>query len=89
MKKIEILSNETNCPVVQMPGRRFPGVVIQGDSLKILLGLSEDIVSFTKDSASEELQGTVAQMNGILSEYVKNYEATMRNCGRTLPYPIE
>lgn len=85
--EVEILSEKSNCPVVQMPGRRFPGVVLQGDSLKILLGLSEDIVSLTKEYTSENLKETAAQLSELLAGYVENYESTMRRCGKQLPYP--
>ncbi len=29
----KILSHDSNSGIVQMPGRKFPGIVIQGDSL--------------------------------------------------------
>jgi hypothetical protein len=32
----EILSHASNSGIVQMPGRKFPGIVIQGDSLSNL-----------------------------------------------------
>ncbi len=34
--EVEIFSETTNSPVIKMPNRKFPGVVIQGDSLWIL-----------------------------------------------------
>jgi hypothetical protein len=39
--EIEVYSEATNQAVVQMPGRQFPGSVIQGDSLSILYKLSK------------------------------------------------
>lgn len=89
MKKIEIevLSEGTNCPVVQIPGRQFPGVVIQGDSLKNLLNLSKEIALLAKGVASEELMETATELNELLAGYVGNYESIMRNCGKGLPYP--
>ena len=91
MKKIEIevLSEKTNCPVVQIPGRQFPGVVIQGDSLKNLLNLSEEIALLAKGAASEGLMETASELNELLAGYVSNYESTMQNCGKELPYPKE
>lgn len=51
----KILANICNCPVVQIPGRSFPGVVIQGDSLKNLHRLVEKV------SIALSNQGRVAQ----------------------------
>ncbi len=35
---VVLLSGPTNYAVVQLPGRKFPGVVIQGDSLHAMVG---------------------------------------------------
>ena len=85
--QIEVLSETTNCPVIQMPGRKFPGVVIQGDSLKNLLILSGEIAEQAKDTDLESLTETVNELKQLLAGYVYNYESTMRNCGKELPYP--
>lgn len=34
--ELEVYSDASNSAVIQTPGRRFPGSVIQGDSLAIL-----------------------------------------------------
>lgn len=33
---VEILSDQTNATVMRHPGRRFPGVLVQGDTLHTL-----------------------------------------------------
>ncbi|HEY5298411.1 MAG TPA: hypothetical protein VIK59_10845 [Verrucomicrobiae bacterium] len=88
MKKIEIeiLSEKINCPVIQMPKRQFPGIVIQGDSLKILLSLSEEVISFADKKNEEDLKETAFELKGLLSGYMKIYEAAMQNNGKKLPY---
>ena len=37
---VKVLSDEVNVPVIHFPGRRFPGSLIQGDSLKIMTDLA-------------------------------------------------
>jgi len=32
-KEVEVLSEASNYAVIRMPGRHFPGYVVQGDSL--------------------------------------------------------
>jgi hypothetical protein len=34
VEPIRVLSSASNYAVVQMPGRRFPGMVVQGDRLR-------------------------------------------------------
>lgn len=89
MKTIEtkVLSDAVNCPIIQIPGRRFPGVVIQGDSLKNLCSLSEEIVRLTQDTASDELHDTASELMDLLLGYVSKYESTLRDCNINLPYP--
>jgi hypothetical protein len=84
--EIEILSDSINCPVVSVPGRKYPGVVIQGDSLKILLGLAEEIGNQTTSDQDEELAATLERLKRKLSDYVTEYETAMKAHGRDLPY---
>ncbi len=85
--QIEMLSETINCPVVYVPGRKFPGVVIQGDSLKILLGHAQEIEELAAQCKNKELNIAVASLKLILSDYVEEYEVTMKANGRDLPYP--
>lgn len=88
MKRIEIemLSDTINCPVVSVPGRKYPGVVIQGDSLKILLGLAEEIEEQMASDQDEDLAVTIERLKRKLSDYVAEYETAMKAHGRDLPY---
>ena len=78
---VEIFHQEPNFVVLRVPGRAYPGVVIQGDSLMGIVGeLKEAIDVFESDreeslgcleNASEELKSRldqyfeVCQRNGI------------------------
>ena len=88
MKKleIEILSETINSPIVHMPGRRFPGVVIQGDSLKNLFNLSEEITTLANNTTSVELIEASKELKDLIAGYIKSYESTMRHYGKDLPY---
>jgi hypothetical protein len=89
MKRIEIeaLSESSNCPVVQMPGRKYPGVVLQGDSLKILLDSAEEVCELCDRTRNAELSETATALKGKLAAYVSAYEQAMQANGRELPYP--
>jgi len=76
MTRIVRLAGDGNLQLAQLEGRRFPGLLIQGDSLKTLL---DDLMEEAPDSVAAER----------LSEWVGAYEAMMRDVGLHLPYPGE
>lgn len=85
--ELEVFSTASDAAVVRVPGRRFPGVVIQGDSLKILW----DEVRTARERASspegrEELAGTLEHLEELLAGYLCVYEETLRAHGLELPY---
>lgn len=85
--QIDVLSETVNCPVVQMPGRKFPGVVLQGDSLRILLDSAEEVQQLCSSGSNADLSLAVASLREKLAGYVASYEKAMTEAGRNLPYP--
>lgn len=65
---VDVFSEATNAAVVRMPGRRFPGVVVQGDTLSTLVNdvrelckqrepvRMSDVAERLEDECSPELQ---------------------------------
>ncbi len=84
--QVEVFSQASNAAIVRMPGRHFPGVVVQGDTLNNLCQLVEtirkeiargDLVEAT-DVANEVL----GQLDGLRSHYVE----TLRSRKMGLPF---
>lgn len=88
MKRVEIemLSETTNSAVVSVPGRKFPGVIVQGDSLKNLLNLAGEIEELSKSQDRVELMETIGSLKNQLNNYVQEYEVAMKMHHRPLPY---
>jgi hypothetical protein len=92
--EVELLSNITNAPIIRMPTRHYPGILIQGDSLHILYSLvetlSKQLASKVElketDDANEEIQYTVMELQSLLSVYVKMYEKALTEHNITPPY---
>jgi len=84
--QVDVLSEVSNCPVVQMPGRRYPGIVIQGDTLRTLLADVEDVAVLCGDVGKPELSDAVTGIKEALIGYVRVYEEAMKEAGRSLPY---
>jgi uncharacterized protein DUF6959 len=83
---VELWSPETNRAVVRVPGRRFPGVVIQGDSLSILFDLAMYLSERLPETSDEELRGAADDLAEKLFAHVQSYEAVLQARGVSLPY---
>ncbi|HZL37264.1 MAG TPA: hypothetical protein VFC78_18235 [Tepidisphaeraceae bacterium] len=88
MKRIEIemLSETSNCPVVRTPGRKFPGVILQGDTLKALFDAAAEVRGLCGED-NEELCAAACELTDRLANFVVIYEQALRENGLELPYP--
>jgi predicted RNase H-like HicB family nuclease len=83
---VEIYSELSNYAIVRMPGRSFPGCVIQGDSLKILLRHAQRVSELVKNSDDEDLIGETADLVEELQSHLEHYEQVLAEHGIRLPY---
>lgn len=81
MTTVKLLTEATNYAVVQLPERKFPGVVVQGDSLNNLISLLEAALA----DESERLD-LIEETLDILMGARSRYEATCSAAGIALPY---
>ncbi|HVA51327.1 MAG TPA: hypothetical protein VNH11_33605 [Pirellulales bacterium] len=89
MKKeatVEILSGAINHVVLRTPGRNFPGMVIQGDSLARLYRCAADICRLAKGCGDEELAGEADALCTELGERLAFYEKVLESHGIEIPY---
>ena len=85
MDKTVILSETTNCPVIKMQGRKFPGILIQGDTLRTLLFTAEKILADNLDE--EDRREEAEDLRDTLKNFVIEYERVLDTGGVSLPYP--
>jgi len=83
MAEAKLLSDPTNGAVVHLPGRAFPGVVIQGDTLDTLIAELREVL--TEDGATERDQ-LLADVIERLENVQARYEAVLMHEGIALPY---
>ncbi len=91
LKEVEVFSTVVNAAVVRVPGRRFPGVVIQGDSLSILrsdVQTARELASVDSPEARAELADVLVELEEKLAGYLAVYEETLRAHGMALPYNV-
>ncbi len=84
----KILSHVPNSGVVQLPGRRFPGIVIQGDTLSNLFESARFLLSEFKRLRDEERYYETLTFVEQLQDQLLHYEDTLRDKGMDLPYPV-
>jgi hypothetical protein len=85
-RHIELLTEAHDFAVAQMGGRRFPGVVFQGDSLHVLINQIELIERMSSTYSDRELSKEIADVLELLRDVRAGYEAVCKANGRGLPY---
>jgi hypothetical protein len=76
----------SNSGVVQMPGRKFPGIVIQGDSLSNMFEGSRHCLQQAKQRKDEDTYYEILMMAEMLQGHLLKYEATLTDLGLERPY---
>lgn len=85
-KPVEVYSEASNFAIVRVPSRRFPGCVVQGDSLSILLADAKTILEKVKDSDDEDLVYSAQELVELLQARLDHYEKVLAEHNLPLPY---
>lgn len=84
----KLLSPAHNFAVVQLPGRQHPGVVVQGDSLSILIKRLNDVRKALQNGRSDEALTLLSdELEETLAPIQAHYERVLAEKGIELPYP--
>lgn len=79
-----VLSSASNAAVLQMHGRAHPGVLIQGDSLKVVFDLVKTLQAQLRSES--EAAAIADEVAGIVQAYLREYERVLRLHGLAAPY---
>jgi hypothetical protein len=69
---VECFTEQGNNAVIRMPNRKYPGVLIQGDTLKNLLDMAESLLVLSADGGKElkdEAEGLADHIRDIYAYY--------------------
>lgn len=83
---VEILSDAVNYVVLKSPGRNFPGMVIQGDSLAKLYRCAAELCRLAEQSGDEDLRDEAAALSQELGDRLTHYEEVLSAYGLEIPY---
>jgi hypothetical protein len=82
----KLLTPPTNFAVVQLPERRYPGVVLQGDTLHGLVTQVTQMQKLLAERDLEELNDEIQSLLQNLSTIQKSYERVCSEQNTGLPY---
>ncbi len=85
-QKFELLSDAANALVVRYVERNFPGVLIQGDTLKILFDDLEELQEEINGGDFESAKDLLDILKERLSDILDHYEKTLKERKLELPY---
>ena len=82
---VEIYSDAANAAVVRHPGRRYPGVLVQGDTLHSMHAAA--VAACHRAGALDpELRAALEDLTGQLAELLAHYKATLAAHDIELPF---
>jgi hypothetical protein len=87
-RELEVFSEATNAAVIQLPERRFPGVLVQGDTLRSWEITVEKIIEALKDDDLAEARDGAVYLHETLHHQIEHYERVLAKHKIRLPYGI-
>ena len=84
-EQIEIYSDASNMAVMRHPGRNYPGVLVQGDTLHSIVSELQVVLAERQklsDDAAGELEGVYERLSEMLTHYI----AVLEKHGMDLPF---
>lgn len=86
MSDIELLDSASNAVVARHTGREYPGVLIQGDTLRIIL---DDINELREELSAQELESAkdiADSLDEKITTLLTHYENVLAQHNLSLPY---
>lgn len=86
---VKLLERIGNRAIVQLPGRAFPAIAIQGDTFSNLVALAREIKERTAGVADDDLRDAAEDLHTTLQEILSEYEHALQSRSIRLPYVKE
>ena len=86
VKQVEIYSDATNAAVMRHPGRRFPGVLVQGDTLHTLCHRADVVCKAARSQLDSESFEELNDLRNHLWSLLSHYKAVLGEHEIPLPF---
>ena len=87
IEPVEIYSNRTDAAIMRHPGRKFPGVLVQGDNLNLLCMIADSLCAKLQATMEPASYRELDQLRKALKGYHDHYRDTLQEHRIPLPYP--
>ncbi|MGL4489790.1 MAG: DUF6959 family protein [Rhizobiaceae bacterium] len=84
IEPVEIYSDQTNAAIMRHPGRRFPGVLVQGDTLYGMCLKADDVCGNLGRESHSFAEAN--ELRNSLWAYLNHYKATLAAHEIKLPF---
>jgi hypothetical protein len=82
-----LLTDTANYAIVQLPGRKFPGVVFQGDSLHALIAQVRNTIDLADKYPDQDLDAELKDILELLLAVENKLKSVCDREGISMPYP--
>ena len=86
ISNVEIYSDQSNAAIMRHPDRRFPGVLVQGDSLYSLCVQADDACAAARGKLSSDVYGELNELRNTLWNYLNHYKSVLGEHQISLPF---
>ncbi len=88
IEPLEVFARDSNYAVIKPPGRQYPGVVIQGDSLAILCRMAKNIAECarTTETKNKDLLENIQELSNALIGRLLHYQEVLSRHEIDFPY---
>ena len=88
-KEVKLYDHVSNSGIVHMPGRRFPAVAIQGDTLSSMLSAAQYFMAKAKVHNDEEMYYEALELAERFQDHLIQYENVLEKEGFEKPYNMD
>jgi hypothetical protein len=86
IEAVEIYSDAMNAAILRHPGRRFPGMLIQGDTLHTLCVAIDRICAAARSNVAPDTLDEIVDLQKRMQEFLFHYKSVLRDHGLPLPF---
>jgi hypothetical protein len=86
IEPVEIYSDATNAAIMRHPGRKFPGLLVQGDTLSNLSHRASEVYERLGQTVDEESRWALFVLCDDLRSFLSHYKNTLEGHGINLPF---
>ncbi|MCW8880324.1 MAG: hypothetical protein OQK04_15865 [Kangiellaceae bacterium] len=87
--EIKMYDHVSNSGIVHMPGRRFPAVAIQGDTLSTMFSAAKYFMEKAREYDDEDMYFEALELAERFQGHLSQYEAVLEKEGFEKPYNMD